>query len=81
VKHGTLSYINRRGAGVCVHGPLHELAQKLKTLRCEATLRVDGQKEPIGGVVDLESDAWRGADDKRVRWNWWYDADLCREDA
>lgn len=46
---------------------------KLKTIRCDATLwTVDdmGVKiNIIGGCEPAE-----GHDDKRIKWNWWYDS-------
>lgn len=47
------------------------LQAKLKTLRCEAKLlAVDpsGTRERIGGCEPANS-----TDDKRIKWNWWYD--------
>ena len=49
--------------------------KKLETLRCEAELWVlDAQSgakiEKIGGCERVES---HRMDDKRIKWNWWYD--------
>ena len=68
---GTLTYMDRKGAGVCRRGELSELAKRMKTLRCPATLRADGHEEPIGGI-----DKFDGADDGRIKWQWWYDATI-----
>ena len=38
---GTLTYMDRKGAGVCRRGELSELAKRMKTLRCPATLRAE----------------------------------------
>jgi hypothetical protein len=41
----------------------------MSKLRRPATLHADGYDEPVGGIL------WDNliADDKRVRWLWWFD--------
>lgn len=63
-----LTWMNKRGAGCMETGEAARLAKKLETLRCEATLRtLDG--EVIGGCEPTNG----AQDDKRIKWNWWYD--------
>ena len=68
--YGSLSWIDKDGRGHTLHAMLGTLILKLQTLRAPATLRKDGSDEPIGGCARAE-----GHDDKRIKWNWWYDAD------
>lgn len=72
----TLTYMDRRGAGVMMRIPGAEAVKKIKTLRCEASIHVNGVKERVGGVDKMDY-----ADDRRVKWNWWYDPKIlvCEE--
>jgi hypothetical protein len=54
-------------------GPLGDLCEKLRTLRRPAVLRAEGHEDPVGGCDRAE-----GADDQRIRWQWWCDADAMR---
>ncbi len=67
----SLAYMNRRGAGVVKCGRAADLARLLPTLRREATLRIDGVEEPVGGIEECDN-----ADDGRVRWQWWFDGSI-----
>ena len=71
-----LSYMNRRGAGVLESLPGPEAVERIKKLRCEASIRVPGIPERVGGVDPID-----GADDRRVRWNWWFDQMILKEDV
>lgn len=62
---GTLTWTEARGARA-QKGDLRELAPKLRTLKCKATLLADGAEEPIGGTEQTGG-----------RWRAWYDKNLC----
>jgi len=68
----TVFYQSRRGTQ-CMRavGSAEELAWVLKGLRRPAVVRAPGYDEPVGGVAES-----LGADDRRYRWAWWFDADL-----
>ncbi len=69
-----LMWIDRTGAGNMRTGNAVILAKKLETIRCEATLRLlDGTK--IGGCERSNI-----ADDKRIKWVWWYEKDALYTD-
>jgi hypothetical protein len=62
-----LTFEDRRGASVMRPLERSEVARVLRTLRRPATLTLDG--ETVGGIEEAPD----GADDRRVRWQWWYD--------
>jgi hypothetical protein len=68
-----LIWIDKRGGCRIEQGQAARLAKKLETLRCPADLWVldeYGVKiETIGGC-EYAPDI---ADDKRIKWQWWYD--------
>jgi len=68
-----LEWTDRRGGFHSEQGSFERLAKKLETLRRPADLwLVDEQGvkiETIGGC-EYAPDI---ADDKRIKWNWWYD--------
>jgi hypothetical protein len=69
-----LEWTDKRGGYHSEQGSPERLADKLKTLRCPADLWVvdeHGVKiEVIGGCEP----ATGAQDDKRVKWNWWFDS-------
>ncbi len=69
----TLLWMDKRGAG---HGrtlPPNEdaITAALGKLRCHARLDKDG--ETIGGVEYCDI-----ADDRRIKWQWWFDREAVR---
>lgn len=67
-----LEWTDRRGGYHSERGSFERLSRKLETIRCPADLWVldaQGVKiETVGGCEPAE-----GQDDKRIKWNWWYD--------
>jgi len=72
IRYAQLIWTNRKGAGCLEQGTATRLAKKLETLRCLADLWLldeEGHKtEIVGGCEEAN-----GQDDKRIKWNWWYD--------
>lgn len=67
----TLTYMNRRGAGITMQLTGAEAAKRLRKLKTEANLYND-QGQKVGGVED-----WADrCDDRRMRWVFWYDSDI-----
>lgn len=67
-----LIWIDKRGGGHVEQGQAARLATKLETLRRPADLWLldeQGDKlEIVGGCEPCDH-----ADDRRIKWNWWYD--------
>lgn len=63
-----LSYTDRRGAGVLMRVSGAEAVKRIQKLKCEAAIRIPGETLRVGGVDRMDY-----ADDRRVKWNWWYD--------
>lgn len=69
----TLTYMDRKGAGILkrLDGP--SAAKLLPKIKAEANLR-DDDGNRVGGVDDAH--LFGTQDDRRVRWLWWYDKDI-----
>lgn len=73
---GWLHYETRRGACVSLRGKIGDLSARLYKLRRPARLTLDGCDEDIGGVERIS-----GADDRRIKWQWWHDSAAARKDG
>ena len=71
-----LTWTDRRGAS-CMRSlnrlSIVQITALLKRLRCSAELMVDGQV--IGGIEDLDEGLGSNVDDRRIRWNWYFDTE------
>ena len=62
----TLTYMDRRGAGILKMVTAGEAKRLLPRIKAKATLR-DGRGDVVGGVED-----WADRlDDRRLKWIWW----------
>lgn len=68
-----LIWTDKRGGGHIEQGQAARLARKLETLRRDAALwlldEYGVQLEIVGGCERANG----GQDDKRIKWNYWYD--------
>jgi hypothetical protein len=70
-----LEYENKRGFYMETGHPAR-LAKKLETIRCNADLwSLDEQGVKIDIIGGCEPA--NAPDDKRIKWNWWYDKTAC----
>jgi hypothetical protein len=68
-----LVWTDSRGRGCIEHSAnAGRLLKKLETIRCEAELwALDATGNPVEKIGGCER--CDHADDKRIKWNWWYD--------
>lgn len=65
-----LTYMDRRGASVFKQVTAAEAGKLLPRLRAPASL-FNEDREKVGGVSECD-----GADDQRIKWNWYIESDL-----
>ena len=67
-----LIWTDKKGAGRLEQRQAARLAKKLETLRRPADLWLLDEKGKKLDIVGGCEEAY-GQDDKRIKWNWWYD--------
>jgi len=67
-----LTYESARGASVVEFLTAEKAVARIKRLRRPAVLERDGKI--VGGIEETDG----AQDDRRVRWNWWYERDEVR---
>jgi len=69
-----LEWTDRKGGFRSEQGSFERLSKKLETIRCDAALWVIDEYGCKVEVIGRCEPAEGRPDDKRIKWQWWYDS-------